>query len=492
MVTLVEWIHRLEAKIEAQRKYIEPFEQRYSNDYVLPFLVREYQEVYPGIIVSSPGGGAQTVKTLNFGSTLDVPRTGTAGVIVDALAERLVLEGLGSADDLEVSKKLQLAWEGNDLDVMHHEAHREALIGGRSYASIARESSGDRAVVGIESATQVAIAREQFPPYDVTAGLKVWTDEWTGAVHGLLRMPGVDYRLVKTSEEMLDPDGSGLTTRWRIESKQSTGLSGVGFVEFAHRARLLKEPSSEIDRLVTAIDILDLIEGLMVFAGHFGAVPIRYGTGLELTPDPDDPSKPLLGPDGKPALGFVAKANAFWGNTGEHAKFGQLTPAGLTSFVEWADHVAGVVRRQTKLPSAYFSLDLKSHMSADLLKTDEAPMLRRVLAMGRDGSLNASWRKLGQLILEIEAPGERVPVQPRWVNPETRLESQTVDQFTKLVASGLGVATTAEKVLGWDQETIDKAVKEARGDQVGFNPDFVADFFADEELASAGLSTAAA
>lgn len=82
--------------------------------------------------------------------------------------------------------------------------------------------------------------------------------------------------------------------------------------------------------------------------------------------------------------------------------------------------------------------------------------------MGEDGSLNASWRRLGRWILAIESPATRAKVQPRWLDPETRIESQTVDQFQKLIASGLGVRATAEKILGWDRETIDAAVDEAQ------------------------------
>jgi hypothetical protein len=57
--------------------------------------------------------------------------------------------------------------------------------------------------------------------------------------------------------------------------------------------------------------------------------------------------------------------------------------------------------------STYFSLDLKSHMSAELLKTDEAPMVRRVLSMGRDGTFGQSWRRLQRYMLMIEDPRRR-------------------------------------------------------------------------------------
>lgn len=100
-------------------------------------------------------------------------------------------------------------------------------------------------------------------------------------------------------------------------------------------------------------------------------------------------------------------------------------------------------------------------MSAELLKTDEAPFVRRVNGVGRNGSFNASHRRLGRMILDIEAPGTKGRVAPRWVDPETRIESQQVDQFTKVVSTGMGVAAAAEKILGWEPDVIKKAVAEA-------------------------------
>jgi hypothetical protein len=463
MPTVVQWVKYLLAKIERQERYAEPFERRYCNEHILPFLMREYAEVYPGLIVASADG--RTVERFlthdGLQSALRPPKSGTAGIVVDALTERLILGGLTAPDDAAAAKLLQRAWEDNDLDVMHHEGHREALIASRSFASAAREQNGDRAVVGIESATQAAVHRMQAPPYDVDAYLKIWRDEWTNQRLGLLRLPGFDYDLIESDVEQLDPEGSGEASRWQVQGDpRPTGLSGVPVVELAPRGRLMKEPVSEIEPIDSLIDIVDLVEGLLVFAGHFGAVPIRYATGLTIPRDPKDPTKPLTGPDGKPMLGFKPRADHFWADTSKDAKFGQLEPAGLASFVTWAEHAAAKVRAKASLASTYFSLDLKSHMSAELLKTDEAPMVRRIKRMGEYGSLNHSWRRLGQWILAIESPATRTRVKPRWEDPETRIESQAVDQFTKLVASGLGVRTVAAQVLGWDKETIDAAADE--------------------------------
>ena len=453
--TVLQWVTALLAKIDAQTAYAVPYEQRYRNEYTLPFLIREYAEVY--------GVGA-----VNGLMGIQPPRAGTAAVVVDAFVERLNVKGAQS-DDSAAVRLVEDAWQDNDLDVMHREAHRESMIKRTAFAQVSRSADGSRAIVGIDAAEQVAVHRMPGPPYDVDAALKVWTDEWTGRRRARLWLPGVDYDLTETGILARDPEGGPLSTWMVVGDPRPTGLPGVPVVEFPAQARLLVDPVSEIEPIVTHVDIVDLIEGLMVFAGHFGAVPIRWATGLEVPRDPKDPTKPLLGPDGKPLIGFNPRADHLWASTSADAKFGQLTPASLESFVSWAQHASMRIRAKTGVASTYLSLDLKSHMSAELLKTDEAPMVRRTNAKGRDGTYGQAWRRVMQLILQIEDPTSRARVVPRWEDPQTRIESQDADVFSKL-APHLGALHTAENVLGWSRPEAEAAVAAASEAKIAADP----------------------
>ena len=453
--TVLQWVTALLAKIDAQTAYAVPYEQRYRNEYTLPFLIREYAEVY--------GVGA-----VNGLMGIQPPRAGTAAVVVDAFVERLNVKGAQS-DDSAAVKLVEDAWQDNDLDVMHREAHRESMIKRTAFAQVSRSADGSRAIVGIDAAEQVAVHRMPGPPYDVDAALKVWTDEWTGRRRARLWLPGVDYDLTETGILARDPEGGPLSTWMVVGDPRPTGLPGVPVVEFPAQARLLVDPVSEIEPIVTHVDIVDLIEGLMVFAGHFGAVPIRWATGLEVPRDPKDPTKPLLGPDGKPLIGFNPRADHLWASTSADAKFGQLTPASLESFVSWAQHASMRIRAKTGVASTYLSLDLKSHMSAELLKTDEAPMVLRTNAKGRDGTYGQAWRRVMQLILQIEDPTSRARVVPRWEDPQTRIESQDADVFSKL-APHLGALHTAENVLGWSRPEAEAAVAAASEAKIAADP----------------------
>lgn len=445
MPTVIEWVKRLEGQIEAQKAYAKPYEQRYANEYVLPFIASEYREVY--------GDRAdQLVSTM-----LEAPRTGAAAIGIDALVERLTILGVTS-DDPATNTAARALWEDSDMDVMHHEAHREELIRSRSYGAASRAVDGRRAVLTVESSEQATVHRMQHPPYDVDAYLKISVDEWTGQRAALFQIYDFDIHLTEGTTPVPDPDPAGHgMTRWQIVETISRP-GPVPVVEFQHTPRLLVPPQSEIAGNTTLIDLVDLIEGLMVFAGHFGAVPIRYATGIEVPRDPKDPTKPLLGPNGKPLIGFNPRADHVWIG-GKDVKFGQMTPASLETFTRWADHARANLRTRNKVASTYYALELKSHMTAELLKTDEAPMVRRVRLMGQRGVLNHSWRKLLGHGMRIE--GRHGRVRALWEDPQTRMDSQAVDAFQKAVASGLGVVTAAEQFLGWPRDLAEQAVTEA-------------------------------
>lgn len=449
MPTILQWVKKLEAQINSQARYSELYERRYDNRHVLPFIAAEYRDVY----------GARADGLLV--ATMEAPRAGMAATVVDALTQRLTLSGW-SSDDKDTARALESVWLDSDLDVMHREAPREALISARSFGATQRSASdSSKATVTIESCTQAAVHRMQGPPYDVDAYLKISVDEWTGVRTALLQLDGEDIHLTE-GDEHGDPQGSDVRSKWHVNEDGIEARFGpVPVVEFAHRPRLTKPPTSEIERLVTMIDLGDLIEGLTVFAGHFGAVPIRYGTGLTVLADAN--GNPILDSNGKPQLGFKPRADHFWGTTSEKAQFGQLTPATLSTFTEWANHNHAQIRRQTLIASTYFALDVKSHMSAELLKTDEAPMVRRVLEMGRDGVLNQAWRKLGGHVARIE--NLRGRVMPQWTDPNTRLEAQSVDAFQKAVASGVPIRIAAEKFLGWSPDLAEKVEKAAKAEQ---------------------------
>jgi hypothetical protein len=466
----VQWIDLLSDKIRKQTRYAEEYEVRYTGERILQLVRDEYRDVYGSAVDGSP--------------RLSPPRTGMAAIGIDALVDRMLIEGFvadpavtDSARGVELVRAANAFWAGNDLDAMHPIAEREALIAGRAFGLVWPGVNG-QAVASIESATQMAVHRQSAPPYDIDAALKLTRDEWTGQVQALLWIGGrrSTYVYSTVSRTYLRADGVVATTNWEPAGEVPNPLSLPPVVEFADWSRLLAEPTSAIEPVASLVDEADLCEALKVFAGHFGAVPIRFATGLPIPRDPSDPTgqTPLLGPNGRPVVGFNPRADHLWTSTSKDTSFGQLTPATLDGFVKWSDDTANKIRAKTAVPEFYYGTATASHINGETLKTAEAPMMRRVMKVRQ--SFTQSFRRLAGYGLAIDlgvSPRARL-VLPRWGNPETRIEAQATDAFQKQVAAGVPLKVAMRETLGWSPELVEEAMALRVGDDALFAAELAA------------------
>lgn len=456
----VQWVDLLALQVQEQKDYARQYDERYRGERIVRLVADEYREVY-GTAVDG------VLRVLP-------PRTGAAAIGIDALVDRLLIEGFGVApsrsqagaafaDDLVAAA--QAFWDDNDLDAMHPTAHREAFIAGRSFGLVWPGVDG-RAVASIESADQMAVHRLPAPPYDIDVVLKLETDEWTAQRRAFLwidrRRSTFAYDTSRPAKYTL-ADGTEHVSNWRLidGSEVPSVLGRPPVVEFAQWTRLQGAPTSAIEPVASLVDEADLCEALKVFAGHFGAVPNRYATGLPIPRDPRDPTgqTPLLGPDGKPVLGFNARADHMWTSTNKDTKFGQFTPATLDGFVAWSKDTTNKIRAKTAVPEFYYGTEVAGHMTGEVLKVAESPMIRRVLSVRKP--LTQSWRRFLSYGLAIDVPALRArdrTVLPRWTNPETRIEAMLTDAFGKQVAAGVPLKIAMRETLGWSPELVQEAL----------------------------------
>lgn len=455
----VQWIELLTAKILKQKMYAEDHNERYKGTRVLQLVMDEYREVYGSAVDGTP--------------RLLPPRTGTAAIGVDALVDRLNVDGFdlapapsgAAASSDRLLSAAQAIHDDSDLDAMLPVAMREALIGARSFGLVWPGTDG-RAVISIESCDQVAVHRQTAPPYDVDVSLKLVTDEWTGRQVAMLWRGGYrwDYRYADVPRTYLRSDGQVVATHWELAGPAIKSPFGDvnPVVELAHWTRLRDEPISSIEPVASLVDEADLCEALKVFAGHFGAVPIRWAVGLPIPRDPADPSgqTPLVDPrTGRPFIGFNPRADHLWTSTSKDTEFGQFTPATLEGFMKWSDDTANKIRAKSAVPEFYYGTASASHITGETLKVNEAPMMRRVKSVS--GSFGQGIRRLTMLGLSIDVPGvdpRARLVVPRWANPETRVESQATDSFQKQVSEGVPIQIAMRETLGWKPDVIKEAM----------------------------------
>lgn len=440
--TPMEWAEMLESRLLAQREHACYYDAYYSGERRLQLVAQLYQDVF--------GTGAGEL-------LLQPPDVNIAAVGVDALAERLVIEGfrVGDDDNQVGAAEARRIFLGNDLDVMQAIAHTETFAKG-TVALLAWPGENDDPVISAEDAEQFVVHRSASPPYNVDAAFKVYIDEWTGLERAFLWLESGRYHLERTggdipsrSENVPKADLAGMLG-WSLVDTDPTPLPIAGQVpvaELANRARLLRPPASELVAVAPLADAHTLLMADMIVAADTGAFPIRTATGVTL----------VRNPDGTVQTPFDVRADKAMVSENPNAKYGSLPPSDLAGYVSGIDLILRLFRTVTRVPQHYFGEGSSSGTSGETLKAAEASLVRR--ADGMTTRL-VGWRQIMHTALVIKDPAtyKRMPVQTNWANTETRIFAQEADAAAKFAQMGVPLEIVLEEI-GFKPETIQRALQ---------------------------------
>lgn len=456
---LHRWLRRLRAKLDQQRKHAEYYDEYYSGRSRLEIVDRDFRGV--------------------FGGLFDSIRTNIAAVCVDAVAERSVVAGfrVGDDDDQAGAKQARRIWDANDLDEMSAIAHAEIGVKGLVLGLVWPRTDdngevrpGDPAVISIEDPTQMVVEREPSPPYDVIAALKVFPDEWTGKEIAELYLTEGVYTFSNTeglASELILP-GNVTSTRSPTQFVDNPYKDGrVPVVELANRARLLPpkvkpgdpvkppRPAGPPSRLVDIAPLADANDKLladMIIAASFGAVPVRYATGLKLKAGPD--GRPV-DEKGNAVEPYDVRADRVWVSPDPNSRFGTLEGSTLEGFVKAREAVLRDVRTLSRVPYHYFDMGGTSGVAGETLKALEGPLVR--LVDGVNLRVGNGWAKIEANALHFTELDGR-PVATRWADTETRAEATATDAAAKQKDMGVPLEIILER-LGYPDEQIKRAIK---------------------------------
>lgn len=460
MPTPLQWLSRLESMLENQRAHGRLYDAYYSGERRLELLERDYAEVF----------GADNYKR----PLLNAPYSNVAAIGIDALAERVSVEGfrVGADDDARGAAAADALWQGNDLDAVAPIGHVESFVKGTAAALVWPGRDG-RAVISVEDAEQLVVHRSSSPPYDVDAALKLYIDEWTAESVALLWLRGdgqsdggrYTYRKLAGGALQQWPDLPTPTT-WdyptavdKIERLPEAFDGRVPVVELANRQRLLRPPASELVHVAPLADVHDKLIGDLVIAASFGAIPIRTATGIKL-------KRVVNAATGETELvsPFDVRADRAMVSEDPNARFGTLPASDLAGYVAAIDMVLREIRALTRTPQHYYGEGVAAGMSGETLKAAEASLVRKV--GGILPRFGATWRKVVSLGLALDSPEfARAQVETRWRNTETQVEAQAVDAAQKLEAMGVPLEIVLER-LGFPRPLIARAVSLRNAEQL--------------------------
>jgi hypothetical protein len=208
--------------------------------------------------------------------------TNLTGLVVEATAERIEVEGFRFGDNPDGDKDAWRIWQESDFDAGSADAVTHALVYGRCPISV--DPAGPRLVV--EDPRQVVVAYSSDGRRDRLAALKVFTDEWTGAWYATLYLPDAIYRY----EDVRQPRYSSTEPLWTLREVSGTpAVSANPFGEvpfFELRNRPLGRTRSEIANIVVPQLRLNQAVFNTDAVGEYGAFRQKWASGIEVPRDP--------------------------------------------------------------------------------------------------------------------------------------------------------------------------------------------------------------
>jgi SPP1 Gp6-like portal protein len=439
-----EWLPRLVKLHDAELFDLNANDHYYEGtqplSYMAPELLRELNERMRQLVINWPR------------------------LVVDALEERLDVEGFRWARQARADDDLWEIWQANDLDEESQLAHVDALALRRSFVIVgANEDDEAHPLITVESPIEVYADRDPRTR-EVCAAVKRWSEDVPAGgdpvEHATLYLPDLTTWYVKVKGKWVsDPD----------QDPDHHGLGRVPVVPLVNRARTRNRAGvSELKDVIPVSDSLCKIATDMMVSAEYHAIPRRYAAGLS--------QEDFVDPDGNRISSYTARIGALWLSENPETKFGQFPEAQLSNFHETVNCLARIVSGLTGLPPHFLGYIGGEPISADAIRASEARLIKR--AERRQRAFGGSWERVMRLALLIRdnrEPEGAASLETIWRDAATPTRAQQADAAVKLHGEGLLPTEQAWEDLGYTQVQIDRMLEmQARATDRALGPEYSA------------------
>ena len=489
------WVDRLYARLMARRPDINLYDDYYQGNFPLPWLAPQAAD--------------------EFRRILKMSRANYLGLVVDAMCERMAVEGFrlnvdsdmdnastssgqpparaknapgtavkhtGNTDMAEADKDLWRIWQANSLDTYFDQGLLEAAINGSSYLLVAPNPKDPRTPkIWVEHAAQMIV--EYVPGTNRTetaAALKVWTDDWTGGLQATLYTPEWIWKFTQEGTRQLGNMAVASTNGvarvsevplWgpRIvrgeDAPVKNPLAVVPVFELPNNPRLLSGGQSELYDLIDPQDriVKTLADRLMT--QDFGAFPQKWASAW-----PEDDA------NGNPTPEIEVGRNRMITTEVAETRFGQFAAADLQGYIDSKREDVKDIASRSRTPAQYL-LGEMNNVNGDTLKASESGLVAKVKQRMRghndptESAMRLARRIASGGSMSAEQAESEISMEVIWRNPEFRTEGELVDALLKM--SDLGVpeealwerwGATPQEVERWKAMLEDKMQRAAAGD----------------------------
>lgn len=350
---------------------------------------------------------------------------GWPATAVDALDERLDVEGFRYASSSDGDDELWTIWQANNLDEESQLAHLDAFIYGCAYGAVGTNDDGSP-LITVESPRDVSVIWD--PRWrEITSALRVYGgDEYGRDRQATLYLPNSTVYLVSGAA-----DGG-----WDVVERDDHRLGVVPLARLANRQRTSnRDGGSEITPVVMSLTdaACRTLLGMEV-AREFHAAPQRIILGAAESAFQDAEGNP------------VAKWAAYTGvyNALERDEDGNVPSVWQAPATDLSAYskVMGELRQEfaarTGLPPYMLGETTQNPASADAIRSAENGLVRK--AQRRQRTFSGGWESVMRLALRVQnggvLPDEAKNIETLWADAATPTPAATTDAVVKQIAAG--------------------------------------------------------
>lgn len=413
------WLTQLYKRLMMRSPQVLKMEDYYDGNHPLSFVTSEYRE--------------------EFSTMLRGVSDNWMALVVDAVEERLHVEGFRMTDDPAGDEDAWRIWQENRLDADSEMLHSTALQTGAAYAMV-WYGEDDRPEVTVEHPAQTYVAYESGTSRKRAAAIKSWIDEWTGGMRANVYLPDGIYKYASSRSVTLDDYQtrtgrdrsveilSGFWKPLEVDEYVKNPLGVVPIVEFRNRPRLLGDGRSEIQDVISTQNQINKLVCDMMIAAEFSAFRQRWAIGVEIPTDPMT---------GQMLQDFPAAVDRLWHVEDKDAQFGEFGETDLTNYVSAIENRVQSLASRTRTPPHYLLGSSGSFPSGESLKATETGLIAK--CRSRHRHFGESWEEVMRLSFKIldDPRADSVMAETIWTDPESRSEAEHTDSLLKKMSLGV-------------------------------------------------------
>ncbi len=424
------WLNRLYKQLNDRRDMVEFFSNYYSGEHPLPWVAPQARDEFRQIV--------------------KMTRSNYMGLVCDATAERLRIDGFRVGDDAAADRDTWRLWQANNLDSDSDMAWLEALISGVSYFHVAPNPTDITTPhIWVEHASQVIV--EHVPGTNRrlrAAALKVWDDDWTGQIHATLQLPTHIYKFQAQRPKSGNMPKNPAWVEREVTGEQPNGqrtnpLGVVSMIEVPNNPRLLTGGTSELWDLTDVQDRVNKTLFDRLQTQEFGVDPQKWAAAF---PDEDA--------DGNPNVVEFGRNRMVTTDIAE-TKFGNFAVAPLDPYSNAKREDVKDIASRSRTPAQYLLGEL-NNVNGSTLQAAESGLVSKVKQRMRPFSEAAEETMRVARRAAGLAGGSDAHMETIWADPQYRTEGERTDAIVKRYQTRISSLRQAREDYGYSATQIER------------------------------------